>query len=112
MRLKYRSKPENRARDNESAKRWNRANPERVKEIQRARNLRRYGLTIEQYEDMCERQDWRCLICESDEQDLYVDHDHDTNTVRGLICNSCNRGIGLLKDNPAVLERAAQYVSA
>ena len=44
-------------------------------------------------------------------EDLHVDHDHRTNSVRGLLCGSCNRGIGLLQENPKHLYRAAQYIT-
>lgn len=52
-----------------------------------------------------------CVICGSDEK-LVVDHDHKTGQVRGMLCNHCNRGLGHFKDDPLLLEFAAQYLYA
>lgn len=41
---------------------------------------------------------------------LAVDHDHETGCLRGLLCEGCNRGIGLLRDDPDLLRRAADYI--
>jgi hypothetical protein len=40
-----------------------------------------------------------------------IDHDHVTGQVRGLLCGSCNSGIGLLRDDPGVIKAAARYVA-
>lgn len=39
-----------------------------------------------------------------------MDHCHKTNTVRGTLCNNCNRALGLLKDNPMILKSALEYL--
>jgi hypothetical protein len=52
-----------------------------------------------------------CVICGSDEK-LVVDHDHHTGKVRGMLCSHCNRGLGHFKDDPLLLEFAAQYLYA
>jgi hypothetical protein len=58
--------------------------------------------------------DGRCEICgKSDAQNgklLAVDHDHETGKLRGLLCGQCNTVLGLVKDEPAVLLRAAEYL--
>jgi hypothetical protein len=54
-----------------------------------------------------------CAICESPltgGYKVHIDHDHDTNIVRGILCKSCNNGIGFLKDSPAILRKAAIYL--
>jgi hypothetical protein len=52
-----------------------------------------------------------CVICGSKEK-LVVDHDHKTNEIRGMLCNHCNRGLGHFRDDPMLLEFAAQYLYA
>lgn len=82
----------------------------------RRTNLKRfYNMTLEDYEVMFKAQGGVCAICGEVETSprvshLTVDHCHDTNKVRGLLCNNCNRGIGLLKDNVNALRKAAQYL--
>lgn len=77
-----------------------------------ARTLRKYGLTQEEYDTLYDQQLGRCAIClvALAEVTLHVDHDHETNAVRGLLCHTCNCGIGFMQDSPEVLERAAQYL--
>jgi len=87
----------------------------------------KYGMTREQYERMFEAQGGCCAICRipdaqanrpgkqrnsQSSRGLCVDHDHQTGVVRGLLCNTCNRAIGYLKDSPEVLLRAMLYLQA
>ncbi len=78
-------------------------------------NLRRfYGISIDTYESMLERQRGVCAICGQPpgERRLAVDHKHDTGTVRGLLCEKCNRGLGLFRDDQALLRAAADYLDS
>jgi hypothetical protein len=52
-----------------------------------------------------------CVICGCGDK-LVVDHDHNTGAVRGMLCNHCNRGLGHFRDDPMLLEFAAQYLYA
>lgn len=74
-----------------------------------AASLSKYGLTVEQYEAMEDEIDGMCPIC-SVSQRLVVDHCHLTGKVRGLICNRCNRALGMFRDSPGRLERAIEYI--
>lgn len=69
---------------------------------------------LETYKHLFDLQGGVCAICQSPENGRYahlsVDHDHDTGKIRGLLCNNCNRGIGLLKDDPKILEQAKEYI--
>jgi hypothetical protein len=69
----------------------------------------RYSITIDDYHDMLEEQDGRCRICNKASK-LHVDHDHKTHEVRGLLCNSCNVGLGHFKDNISLIQKAATYL--
>ena len=64
-----------------------------------------YGITREQYDSMPNV----CQICGSTKS-LVIDHSHKSGRIRGRLCNSCNKGLGFFDDNPALLERASDYV--
>jgi hypothetical protein len=103
------------ARRRQSMDRWRQANPQRYIAAQRAYKLRSYGLTVEQYEAMLQRQGEVCAVCGEGEVggwDLAVDHDHRTGHVRGLLCRRCNVGIGLLRDDPQLLAAATRYLGS
>ena len=53
----------------------------------------------------------QCVIC-GNEEALVVDHDHQSGKIRGMLCNHCNRGLGHFRDDPMLLEFAAQYLYA
>lgn len=73
---------------------------------------RKFGLSIEEYERMEREQGGVCAICERPpgKRRLAVDHDHDSGQIRALLCAACNRAIGCMADDPALLELAAQYL--
>lgn len=85
-------------------------------EKQREHLLNRYGLTVDQYQLLLEVQSYGCAICKRKDsgvrgkKNLAVDHDHETGRIRGLLCNSCNNGLGRFKDNPEFLRCAARYL--
>lgn len=85
------------------------------KTIRRRRNSHlkgKFGITIEQYEQMLEGQGGVCDICKEDNggRNFSVDHDHNTGKVRGLLCDHCNTGIGRLKENIETMESAILYL--
>lgn len=97
---------------------WYRDNPGRTVANKRRFNLATlYGLTPEQYEAMLRSQGGVCAICgeapsgrHTRDRRLVVDHCHGTGATRGLLCNRCNRAIGLLKDDAVLLRRAISYL--
>jgi hypothetical protein len=86
-------------------------------ERERARNLRQYDITLELFNELLARQGGGCAVCgaiqsSKDKKSLAVDHDHATGEVRGLLCSRCNVGIGMFKDEPALLAAAIRYLTA
>lgn len=73
---------------------------------------RHYGISIEGYELLLEDQDFCCAVCKGriTSDSACVDHDHITKQVRGLLCSSCNLGLGHLKDDYEVVLAAANYL--
>ena len=78
---------------------------------------KRYGITLEQYNEMVEVQGGRCAICNKIppgtshiSRRLAVDHDHVTGTVRGLLCSTCNTTIGMIDDSPGLLDKMRRYL--
>ena len=79
---------------------------------------RKYGITIEQYDEMFEAQDGRCAICGKPEtrehkgvpMRLCVDHNHDTGEVRKLLCFKCNFAIGLIYEDHDILLKLSNYI--
>lgn len=74
--------------------------------------VRRYKITVEEYDRISESQNGCCAICgtELNGRNVRIDHNHKTGEIRGLLCTSCNSGIGLLKDSSDVMMRAARYL--
>lgn len=98
---------------------WKKANPKKVKLSEAAgKRKSNYGLTQEDFLSMLEAQDNSCAICfkplsitSSDKASKpHVDHCHVSGVVRGLLCLTCNTGIGMLNDSVDLLEAAKQYL--
>jgi len=105
-----------------SARKWREAHPQGVYESRiqkRASRLKKYGLTAEQYTVLNTDQNGACAICGLPETarcnngnigPLSIDHCHSTGKVRGLLCSSCNTGLGRFKDDLDLLASAASYL--
>lgn len=90
-----------------------RAKPEVARADKDRRLRRQYGITIEQYEHLLDAQDDTCAICHEEPTGvLAVDHDHETLKPRGLLCDSCNQGLGRFGDSPDRLREAASYLES
>jgi hypothetical protein len=71
--------------------------------------LRTYGLTRSKIDDLRVQQGNVCAICDAPEPQ-HLDHDHFSGRVRRLLCQRCNHGLGLFRDDPFLLRMAALYV--
>lgn len=93
---------------------WQKANATRVKEINRRSYVKRtYGITLDEYNAMIAAQNGRCAICETTHPGKggwHLDHCHQTNAIRKILCVNCNRGLGCFKDNITALSRAVIYL--
>lgn len=97
---------------------WYKNNPDKAKN----QRLKKYGITIDDYNFLREQQGFCCAICNRHEEQveqgmavktshsLCIDHCHTTGKIRGLLCTNCNTLIGKSKDNIAVLESAIKYL--
>lgn len=88
---------------------WHKLNPERDKHC---KLLRIYGITLEEYNTLHDKQHGLCAICHNPAKhsSLHVDHDHKTGKVRGLLCHFCNHGLGNFRDNRQYMTNALRYL--
>lgn len=105
--------------------RWRKNNPEATKAMDQRQKekhkdkrrekgyVKKYGITIAQFDELFLSQGSRCAICWCDEpgkNGWQVDHCHTNGNVRGILCHRCNMALGLLKDNPNMLRIAVGYL--
>lgn len=74
-----------------------------------------FNIDLDQYNELFTKQNGCCAICEKHQTEfnkaLAVDHDYDTNKIRGLLCANCNKGIGNLQESVKNLNKAIDYLS-
>jgi Recombination endonuclease VII len=99
--------PEFRAKQRERYEKWRKNDPRGVTRISIGRL---YGLTLDDWDRMLIEQLGCCAICNEAVLELHVDHCHESDIVRGLLCTSCNNGLGRFGDDPERLRRAADYI--
>lgn len=82
------------------------------KESNFKRRLKKYGITEKQYYELFEKQNKCCAICKSSNssKDYAIHHCHNTGIVRGILCDNCNTGIGLLKEDIEIINSAVMYL--
>lgn len=95
--------------------RYTKNNLEKVRHKDRKVKLKRYGLSIEQFDEMLRSQAFACAICGNGKAGgrngtWHVDHCHETKKIRGLLCHHCNTALGLFKDNLIILRSAIIYL--
>jgi hypothetical protein len=90
-----------------------RARPEQKRKQRDAYYRRTFGISADDFDALLEAQGGVCAICAcapEREASFHLDHDHVTGDIRGVLCLSCNQGVGQFQDDPELLERAAAYV--
>ena len=93
---------------------WRKKNPDKQHATEIKRN---YGVSIEAYNQLLTEQNCQCKICGKHHDPtakrgrLYVDHCHQTGTIRGLLCSACNSALGYLKDDISLLDAAKEYLA-
>lgn len=120
----------NRKRASELQREWSQANPNKRREYERkyrinhpdkyAEASRRrylryaYKLSMDEYNEIFDKQEGRCAICHKHQSELNtplcIDHDHETDDVRGLLCSNCNSMLGMADDNQSLLQEAIEYL--
>lgn len=106
-------------------KRWQKANPDKVRVYARRHNLKKnYGITLEDYDAMLAEQGGVCALCRKDRKGegdtgrhaeyggrhMAIDHNHVTGKIRGILCHRCNRMLGHVKEDVEVFRRAIEYL--
>ncbi len=90
---------------------WVRNIFDRMKDYYRDWELKKkYGISLDTYKKESESRSNCCDICGKQTTSLHVDHCHKTSKVRGYLCGSCNRGIGLLQDSHEIAYKASIYL--
>ena len=93
---------------------WRSYSPEQKLE----KSKKKYKIGLSDYNDLLEKQEYKCAICETSLELGYgarsknrpcVDHCHTTNEVRGILCSNCNASLGLFKDSITMLNKAIKY---
>lgn len=104
-----------RPRERANAAKRRQRDPEGARKNSRTHAWRDQGIdiTFEKFVEMRTAQQGKCAICQQEPangRSLHVDHCHATGRVRALLCGRCNRGIGKLRESPAILRQAADYL--
>lgn len=91
---------------------YHRKYPEKRKNYQL---IKKYNITLNQYNELLKKQNNCCAICNTNQSEFKpkfaVDHNHETDQVRGLLCIKCNSVIGYAKDSIEILDKAKVYLN-
>ncbi len=98
---------------NARLRQWREKNPVAARAVDKRRHLKqKYGLSPQQVEEMRERQDGRCAICERRTTRLFVDHCHTKGHIRALLCQTCNTFLGWYEKKANTILRFQRYIDA
>jgi len=103
----------NREKQRIRSKRYREANRDRIALHRKEYRYKKYGLTINQVEEMRIKQRNKCLLCNKEFTPINhpcIDHDHETDEVRGLLHSKCNALLGFANDDNLLLLSAAIYI--
>lgn len=106
----------NREEINQTRQKWRKENPGEAHIQDGRQRLARYGLDEAKLADMLASQNYRCAICETEEPGglhgvFVIDHDHGpSGATRGLLCNSCNLGLGHARESTRILKSMVAYL--
>jgi len=78
-----------------------------------AARVKEYDLTLDEYNNQLIAQNFKCCVCKKDNgsRSLYIDHDHKTGLIRGLVCHGCNSAMGYVEDSIETLENLIVYLN-
>lgn len=94
-----------------ASKNWRKRNPAQAKRYDKASRLRRkYGISMEEYQQMLATQQNHCAICDLTMGEPHIDHSHITGKIRAILCPKCNLALGLFKDSSKLCFLAASYL--
>lgn len=100
----------------ETKKKWEGRNPDKTERIALRKSAKAYGLDPNEVERHFDAHHGKCDICGGDpvgrSKRLSIDHCHTTNKFRGLLCGTCNTGLGQFKDDPDLLLKAIGYLKS
>lgn len=109
------------------AVKWRNENPDKVKiqskewyleNKERTKNSglrRKYGITLEDFNQQLAEQEYRCAICKTPTPTSLgwvVDHDHVSGNYRSILCSNCNSALGMAKDDATLLRKMAGYLDS
>lgn len=104
----------NRDKKTQSSKEYAKKNRDKILYNSWKWSLKKFGLNPKDFEKMKMNQDNKCAICKDDFSDMkrrpFVDHNHKTGKVRGLLCHFCNIGLGVFNDDITKLRNAIKYL--
>jgi hypothetical protein len=107
----------NRMQARKSAADWYMRNKDKARATRRRSKLRQFGLTVEQFAALLAKQGGMCAICRGPQQvrkgeitQFALDHNHMSGRPRGLLCGRCNRVLGSVNEDEALLQAMISYL--
>ena len=94
---------------------WQKSNPDKSKVYRRRNKLKKkYGISLEQYDEMLKKKNCVCYICHRSEPNgkpLNEDHCHKSGIIRKMLCTKCNFTLGLMDEDKTFINRLIDYIN-